>query len=215
MPAKKSFPGQTPKSVFTLEQAKSLSSAIRSEVFWSFNKTEPLAVAEVASALGKSAQTVHYHTNELVRAGLLLAVDTRRRRARTEALYVHSSMNFVGQGPKAPKEFREYALKSFAAITRAMVREEAALQRVYDLGDDKIAPFSAYRRASIRLSPEDAVKLRERLYAVLDEAYGLEQSGTGIRVNFSVFMKPTQAESKLWAARVRSTRRPTSRSAKG
>lgn len=204
MPAKKGFPGQSSKTVFSLEQAKSLSSAIRTEVFWSFNQDEPLSVSEVASALGKSAQTVHYHTNELVKVGLLMPAGSRRRRARTETLYVHASRNFIGQGPAAPPEYRQYVIKAFSAIARAMVREETALHRVYDLGDASISHFSAYKRETLRLAPRDADELRRRLYAVVDDMRQFETTGDdSVRVNVAIFMKPTQGESKHWAARIR------------
>jgi predicted ArsR family transcriptional regulator len=203
MPGISLYPGQSKRAVFTLDQVKALTSAIRSEVFWAFNPNEPLSAAEVASALAKSAQTVHYHVHELVGAGLLIGVETRKKRARTETLYVHSSLDFVGQGPKAPKEYREHIRDGFAAITRAMVREEEALHRVFDADDASIAQFSAYRRASVRLSPERAAYFKQRLYEVLTEMEAQAEDPQGIRVNAAVFMKPTQAESRQWLERLK------------
>ncbi len=207
MRTKPRFPGQSDRSIFTLEQAEALTSAIRSEVFWAFDAFEPHSAADVASALGKSAQTVHYHVHELVDVGLLIGVETRKRRARTETLYVHGSLNFLGQGPKASAEYRACVRKGFTAITRAMAREEEALQDVYDVPDDSISAFSAYRRESFRLSPEQAAWLKSRLSEVLAEALNLEPSEDGTRVNVAIYMKPTQGESRRWRQRALAAQR--------
>ncbi|HLO99686.1 MAG TPA: helix-turn-helix domain-containing protein, partial [Fimbriimonas sp.] len=87
------FPGQVERIDLTIEQVRVLSSEIRNEVFYSYQKREPRSVAEVANGLGKSAQTVHYHTNELADAGLLIAVEERKVRSRTEKLYVHAALS--------------------------------------------------------------------------------------------------------------------------
>jgi DNA-binding transcriptional ArsR family regulator len=195
---RKKFPGQTDKTPFDLDQVKALASAIRSEVFWAFNKSEPLSAADVAAALGKSAQTVHYHVNELVKVGLLLAVETRKRRARTETLYVHASMSFRGQGPKAPAHYREFIQKGFAAITRGMVRENRALHKVFDTGDDSFAAFHVYNRVTFRTTPEKAIQLKKRLIEVIDGAMENDETPDGIRINVSAYMSPTQAESRNW-----------------
>ncbi|RYG27760.1 ArsR family transcriptional regulator, partial [bacterium] len=81
------FPGQVERVDFTFEQVECLTSPVRSAVFWAFTSHTPQSVADVAKGLGKSAQTVHYHVNGLLEVGLLVAVDTRQRGARTETLY--------------------------------------------------------------------------------------------------------------------------------
>lgn len=198
---RREFEGQQERAHFDLAQVESLASPVRGEVFWSFNADHPASVAEVAAGLGKSAQTVHYHVNELVRIGLLMAVGTRRQGARTEKLFVHSARVFVSRGATAPREYRNHALRGFQAITRTMAREQEAIQRVIDV-DPSIAAFGLYWRETVRLTPEKAREINRRMRQVIDEI-ALEDVGEeGTRVTVSYYMAPTLPESRAWRARV-------------
>jgi DNA-binding Lrp family transcriptional regulator len=197
---RKDFPGQVERAEFDLAQVESLASPVRGEVFWAFAKEHPLSVAEVAAGLGKSAQTVHYHVNELVRIGLLIAVDTRRQGARTEKLFVHSAKVFVGRGAAAPREYRDHAVRGFQAITRTMARENEALHRAIDV-DPSISDFGLYWRETVRLTPERAVELKKKLRAAISEALEYDAGEDGTRVTVSVYMAPTLQESRRWRAR--------------
>ena len=198
---RKDFPGQVERAEFDLAQVESLASPVRGEVFWAFTEAHPLSVAEVAAGLGKSAQTVHYHVNELVRIGLLIAVDTRRQGARTEKLFVHAAKVFVSQGALAPREYRDHAMRGFQAITRTMARENEALHRAIDV-DPTIADLGLYWRETVRLSPERAAELKKKLRAAVSEALQYETGEDGTRVTVSVYMAPTIQESRRWRARV-------------
>lgn len=197
---RKGFPGQVDRAEFDLAQVESLASPVRGEVFWSFAKEHPLSVAEVAAGIGKSAQTVHYHVNELVRIGLLIVVDTRRQGARTEKLFVHAAKIFVSQGARAPREYRDHAVRGFQAITRTMGRENEALHRAVDV-DPSIMDFGLYWRETVRLTPERAVELKQKLRAAISEALQYEAGEDGTRVTLSVYMAPTIQESRRWRAR--------------
>lgn len=198
---RKEFPGQVERAEFDLAQVESLASPVRGEVFWAFTEGHPLSVSEVAAALGKSAQTVHYHVNELVRIGLLIAVDTRRQGARTEKLYVHSARIFVAQGALAPREYRDHAVRGFQAITRTMGRETEALHRAIDV-DPSIADFGLYWRETVRLTPERAAELKKKLRDAVIEVLQYDAGEEGTRVTVSVYMAPTIQESRRWRARI-------------
>jgi biotin operon repressor len=186
---------QEESAVFDLEQVKTLASAIRSRVFWAFDGAEPQSASQVGAALGKSAQTVHYHINELTRVGLLIPAGTRKRRARTEQLYLHAARRFFSAGPSAPAEYRAFLQKGFEAITREMARENAALHRV--LSDVPfLGSFQGYRRISVRLSEESAAAVKRKLYDLLNELREQPEAQDGVRVNISVYLAPTQAESR-------------------
>jgi predicted ArsR family transcriptional regulator len=195
------FPGQVKRAEFSLEQVETLASAIRGEVFWAFTPDHPQSVAEVASGLGKSPQTVHYHVNELARLGLLIAVDSRRQGARTEKLFVHASKTFMGKGAQAPREYRDHAVRGFQAITRTMGRENEALHRVIDV-DPSITAFSLYWRTTIRLTPERAQEVKQKLKEVMREAAEADMKDDGARVIVSVYMAPTLSESRRWRERI-------------
>jgi predicted transcriptional regulator len=196
MPKPRKYPAQADKANFDLEQVKSLSSAIRSQVFWAFDGPEPHSVADIATALGKSAQTVHYHVNELARVGLLIPVEVRKRRARTEQLYVHAAARYFSQVVSASKEYRRYVQKGFEAIAREMVRANAAMHKVLDQ-DDSVLKFASFRRTTVRLSAEQAEELKEKLIEILRQASSMEDP-EGRRVSVSVHVTPTLAESRSW-----------------
>jgi hypothetical protein len=69
------FAGQVERLEFDLEQIKAIASPARSEVFWGYSSREPSSVQEVAQGMNRSTGTVHYHTNELVRVGLLIQAE--------------------------------------------------------------------------------------------------------------------------------------------
>jgi hypothetical protein len=162
-----------------------------------------MSAADVGAAMGKSAQTIHYHVNELTQVGLLIVVGTRKRRARTEKLYVHASRHFLGQGAEGSAEYRKYVRKSFTSITRQMDREHSGVHQVLD-HDGGIRQFHFYFRESLRLTPEAAQELRARLRAVLESAHELEavNGEESHRVTASIYMSPTQAESRQWLKRM-------------
>ena len=75
-------------------------------------------MAEVARDIGKSAQGLHYHVNQLVDVGLLIAAGERKRHARIEALYVWSSANILYESGGS-KPYREQYVRAFSAVARA------------------------------------------------------------------------------------------------
>jgi DNA-binding transcriptional ArsR family regulator len=191
------FPGQAIRQEFTLEQVKVLASVARSEVFWTFSPSEPRSAGEIAREIGKSAPSVHYHVQELTECGLLIAVGTRKRRSRVEALYVHAAANFLSQGTKAPKEYRENSHRAFAAMTRGLAVENAALHKAVDV-DAGIGDYYILHRRGLRMTHDEAIELRRRLAEVLREFKSSEDPDADIRVNLFACLSPTSATSKAW-----------------
>lgn len=189
------FPGQSETLIFTLEQVENLASYPRAEVFWAFTPDQPMSASEVAAGLGKSAQSVHYHVSPLIDRGLLIPVDTRKQRSRTETLYVHAAKRFYGQGPNASEEYRRHISSGFQGITRAIAREHENLCKVIDK-DPSYADFHAFRRSTIRVSPEKAAELRQRMYELIRDATQYDVGEGGVRVNAIVYMGPVVSESR-------------------
>jgi len=192
----KLFPGQVEASIFTLDHIKALASPMRSEVFWAFTSNKPVSVADVAKTLGKSAQTVHYHVSELVNIGLLIAVDERKKRSRTEKLYVRASRTVMSEDKDtASAEYLDYALKGFAAIMRTLVRETEGLDQVAKHDPDFMS-HAIFRLATVRLKKEAANEMRAKLQAVIDEAVRLETAEEGVLSHVVVCLRPTVGESR-------------------
>jgi hypothetical protein len=195
MTEKPPFPGQVERIDFNLEQLQALASPVRSEVFWTFTRDHPQSVAEVARAIGKSAQTVHYHVNGLVEVGLLIAVDERKRGARMEKLYVFAARMLFSRGPGAPIEHFKPIVKGFQAITRTMGREFESLCDVY-VDHPELGPYGVIRRVSARVNLDRAAAINRRLNALADEIMAMEADEDGIRININILMTPTLGESR-------------------
>lgn len=189
------FSGQVDRIYFNLEQLESLASPIRSEVFWTFSSDQPMSVSEVARAVGKSAQTVHYHVNGLVEAELLVAVAERKRGARMEKLYVHRGLTNYSMGARAPKEQFKPMIKGFQAMTRSMAREWEALHEIY-MQDPEVVPPGIFHRASARMTHEQSVAWRKRIVDMTAEIAAMESDPDGVRTNVSFLMTPTLGESR-------------------
>ncbi|MBL8066310.1 MAG: helix-turn-helix transcriptional regulator [Chthonomonadaceae bacterium] len=194
MPIEPRWNGQEPILYFDYEQVSIVASATRSEVFWAFNAVDPLSVREVAEGLKKSPQTVRHHVNELIDAGLLIAASTRQRRARTEELYVHAGMEFRTAPPPITREYREMINKGFDSILRQMARERSAAIRLEGTDSD-LNRYLAYRRHTIRVSPEQAAKVKQKLLELSEELRQCDE-GDGVRVHYAVYMSLPLGESR-------------------
>lgn len=185
---------------FNLAQVTAIASATRSEVFWAFNQVEPLSVKQVAQGIKKSPATVRFHVNELLNVGLLLAVEYRKQRSRTEEAYVQAAMEFRTQLPPITPEYRELINKGFDSILRQMSRERSALIRLEGLDSD-LNRYLAYRRHTIRVKPETAAKVKQSLLEVCEEIRNCDDN-SGVRVHVAVYMSATLGETKDMAAKM-------------
>ena len=116
----KRWPGQIERGILDLAQVRALASPARAEVYYAFSAEEPLSTNEVAVSLRRAAPTVRYHVNELMKAGLLLDVESRKRHARTESAYVHAMVYAFTARPPYEPEYLEEIHKGFEAILRTM-----------------------------------------------------------------------------------------------
>lgn len=182
---------------FDLEQVRSLASPIRSEVFWSFRAHEPFSVAEVAKLLGKSAQTVHYHVNELVRVNLLIAVSERKQYARTEKLYVPRGVTNLSRPASNTKEYRDEVVRGFAALARTMAKEHELANAAMDFDPD-VSSWLMYRRALLRVDATKMAALKKRLLEVIEDASLYDVGPEGTMIHFSVYAAPTIGTSREW-----------------
>ncbi|MBS1724420.1 MAG: helix-turn-helix transcriptional regulator [Armatimonadetes bacterium] len=200
MPQEPRWKGQLEIIFFDLAQVSAIASAVRSEVFWAFNARDPLSVRDVAEALRKSAQTVRHHVNGLLDVGLLMPVEYRKKRSRTEEAYVHAAMEFRTQLPPITTEYRELINKGFDSILRQMGRERSALIRLEGIDSD-LNRYLAYRRHTVRVSPESAAKIKQMLINLSEEVRHLDEE-EGVRVHLAVYMSATLVETKAIAEKM-------------
>jgi DNA-binding transcriptional ArsR family regulator len=188
------WPGQIEEAYFTLEQVRALSSTIRSEVFWTFSYQEPYSTSDVAKMLMRSAPTVRYHVNELLKADLIYPVETRKRRSRTEEAFVHRIVRPYTPRPPYDEAYRHEVDRGLSAILRSAERERRAFLDLAQV-DDSTHDLHLFRQAYIRLKPEKVAQLRKRLIDVLYE-FIPDNDPEGIRMHVMGYLAPVFGESE-------------------
>lgn len=207
MTAMNPFPGQVDRIFLTIEQMRVLASVIRSEVFYMYTPMEPRAVSDIAAGLGKSPQTIHYHTNELVEAGLLIAVEERKSYARIEKLYVHKGVDtFSGYAKDESPEYRDEIVNGMHAVFRTMGREMAEAHEAMEL-EIEMSKLVAYQQNVIRVSAEHAVEIRRKLYELRQALLDYDDPNGQYRVRTAVYMGPSIETSRKVTKNKRSVRK--------
>lgn len=194
------LPNQVERMEFSLEQIRELSSPVRSAVFWSFHAYIRKSVNDIAKELGKSAQTVHYHVNELLKLEMIVPAETRKRRSRTEQLYVRKGRVSIDPMVGVTEEYNRYRVRGVKFDTQKIYRETSYFFGLLE-HDASIRDFAMWRKFHLMLTRERAVKLKEDMAKLLVEA-SLEQTPAeagGIQVNAVGYMKPTLFQLKTWA----------------
>lgn len=136
--------------------------------------------------------TVHYHTNELVRVGLLIQAGTQKRGAREGRLYVRKGRRSIAVWFPRPHEYRIAADKGFNAIMRAIGRERATFHEVHPHAR-WIGGMALFNLSSLRLSEEDFRKMKDELREVV-ERYEQNPDPHGIRIRFAAVAHPEMGE---------------------
>lgn len=145
-----------------------------------------MSTAEVAAALGKKPTAVRYHVNELVKVGLIIPVETRKRRSRIEEAYVHKAVESYSRQFPLDDEYVRQVNRGFNAILRHMSKERAAAMNAKNVAPD--APISTmYIRQNLRLTPETAREIGSKLIDVIEEAKG-RANDDGLRYHLGVYM---------------------------
>lgn len=183
------WPGQVSTLVFSLEQLKAIASSSRSSVFWSYNPRVPQSTSEVGLALGRSSQSVRYHTNELIKCGLLLAVETRRRRARTEEAYVIAGITCVTAAPPVDAAYLLEKRRGFQALWRQFDRDRAAINLLENV-DPSRGSISRFNLVTPRLTPEQLRAFQDEVGALMEKYLAMDDP-MGTRTRLVSFASPT------------------------
>lgn len=188
------WPGQIERAYLDLDQVRALASVVRSEVYWAFQTLEPMSTNDVAKVLRRAAPTVRYHVNELLKVDLLLAVETRKRRSRTEDAYVHRIAKAFTPPPPYDEDYLAEMNRGFAAILRAMERERAsALATANEF--PTFYENTLFRQSVIRVSPERIPELRQELADIISK-YSKANDEQGTLVRITTYMAPLFGESE-------------------
>lgn len=176
------WPGQQPKTLFTLDQVRAIGSASRSEVFWTYSPQVPMSVQEVAVAIKKSPQSVRYHTNDLLKADLVFPVMLRKKRSRTEEAYVWRAIDYSTPAPPHTSEYLAEMIRGYRAIMRQRDRDrEAALHLINEFPDLHL--IDLFWLLNVRLTPDTLPVIRTKLKKFIQELEELDTE-TGNRTTF-------------------------------
>jgi DNA-binding transcriptional ArsR family regulator len=118
----------------------------------------PATVRELALALGRSRQALHYHIGLLERAGLVKGTGWRGRGPARERVYGVTRTRMVAQGTSA-EPGREAARKALAATLRLATREVDRALAAPDVRRRGRAPEFAALRGRARLTEGDLLEL--------------------------------------------------------
>ncbi len=185
-----------------LDQVRVLSSSACSEVFSAFSPVEPLSAREVGKEVGRSAAAVHEHVDKLLDVGLIVAVDTRKRRSRIETLYVHKGVVTRFVIAKQDRESLEAYSDRFKAQMRLAERQFESAMDAASV-DKSILDFLAYKWVTGYLDRPSALKLKaavSEIQSLMEEMRETEPSrreeGEYVRVIFSSLLLPVAHESR-------------------
>lgn len=189
------FPGQTEDARFSLEQLKCLASAARAEVFWNTSARLPRSISEIAESLGRSPSATAYHVAELVEAGLVIPVGERKKRSRTEKLYVVSSISILSTPAEESDEYRQALMQGYAAMLRLMLRERTEVTHAFQ-SSPELAESVTFRRNLARIPLKKAATFRKRLSELINEFSENEGTASDLLFAMTVSLAPTLVESR-------------------
>ena len=201
------FPEQIELVELSLEQIRVLSSSACSEVFSAFSPNEALSAREVGQEVGRSAAAVHEHVDKLLECDLIVAVGTRKRRSRTETLYVHKGLITRFVIAKQDRESLEAYSDRFKAQMRLAERQFQGAMEAVSV-DRSIIDFLAYKWVTGYLNRESALRLKSainEIQSLMEEVRELDPARRGegdyVRVIFSSLLLPVAHESKKRSSR--------------
>jgi DNA-binding transcriptional ArsR family regulator len=196
------FPDQVEILHLSGEQVLTLSSATCNEVFSTLGTIEPLSVREVAQVIDRSPAAVGEQIAKLVEVGLVISAGARKRRSRTETLYVQKGLitRFILRDQ--PKEALEAYKRRFSGQMRLAERQFEAFTDAYEF-DPSLQDFLVYKTLTAHLSRDGALRVQLAVAELLDLIRTLDQTdsnlratGEFVRVTLSTMLLPTQQESQ-------------------
>ena len=143
----------------TKEQLRCLASPVRNEVFSAVLNLGEASVKDVAAALAKSPESLHYHFKSLTKAGLIEMLDVRPTERRPEAVYRTVDTQFELPNESDDPEIAELRLGAIEAGLRHSWRHFEKTARSPN-GKNLVL------KQSLKLKPEDS----EVFWKMIEEA---------------------------------------------
>ena len=176
------------------EQLACLASPIRNDVFNNLRSLKRGSVSDVASALGKSPETIHYHVRALEKVGLIEVVAKRRTERRPEAIYASAAERYrlptAEENPGALELTRKSVVTGLRRVAAGFEAASLASESETELGQS-----IHVMRLNARLSLKDFAEFTEMLERAAEFATEHE-SGQGQRLVWSSVVYPVVPSQK-------------------
>ena len=139
----------------------------------------PATVRELALALGRSRQALHYHMAVLVQAGLVKGAGWRGTGTAREQVYAVTRSRMVATGTEGPRD-RASAQRAVSATLRLTAREVARALASPRLAGGSGPPTFAALRGKARLTDTDLRELHD-LFGRIEALIRRSKTGRGRR----------------------------------
>lgn len=154
--------------VTAANQRAALSSPLRLEILGLFTNGEPLAIADMALLMSRSAGSLYHHVGILEKASLLQRTGTRPKGKRHEALFLPKATRIEVATPTGDDSAINHAVKTMGSAFRMVERDlEAVLQEGNGVTQGPDRNLFA-TRMHVRTSPKLLAKINKHLQAVVD-----------------------------------------------
>jgi hypothetical protein len=147
------------------DQRTALASPLRLEILGLFTENEPLAIADMARLMGRTAGSLYYHVGILEKARLLQRAGTRPKGKRYEALFYPAASCFDLEAEKGG-ESAELALKTMSSAFRMAERDLEASFRRRDCVTEGSGRNALAFRLHLRASPKLLAGINKHLEAI-------------------------------------------------
>ncbi len=149
-------------------QRSALASPLRLEILGLFTNPEPLAIADMAGLMGRTAGSLYHHVGILEKAGLLLRTGTRPKGKRHEALFRPVATRIEYEVTPEDEDVVGHVVKALSSAFRMAERDLAAAltnSNSRTEGPDRNL-FAA--RIHMRASPKLLARINKHLKAIED-----------------------------------------------
>jgi predicted transcriptional regulator len=149
-------------------QRSALSSPLRLEILGLFTNPEPLAIADMARLMGRSAGSLYHHVGLLEKAGLLKRTGTRPKGKRHEALFQSEATRIELDASSGTEDVVNHAVKTMASAFR-MVEKDLAAALVSNKSLTEGSQRNMFAtRMHMRASPKILARINKHLKAIED-----------------------------------------------
>lgn len=182
--------------LLNLDQLRVLSSVACNDVMSAFHPFSPRSARDVGEQIERSPASVSEHVEKLLEVGLLIKAGTRKKRSRTEQLYLPAGkvirFRMQGQSPAALDAYMDRVRGKLKSVERNFSDFLSLVPQ-----DETILDFLLYKTYTVHLDREAALRLKIAVDDLLEllKTYAEAEIHDGTkRYNFMAVGLPTAEE---------------------